>query len=148
MKKPLRGLALLVLALVVAIQLFPADRANSPARAEILAPPAVLEVLQRSCYDCHTGQTRWPWYSRVAPVSWYVARHVHEAREHLNLTEWPVIDPQAQLYYLTEMKEEVLEGEMPLDSYLLLHSDARLSDADRDLLVGWIDREIALLSEL
>lgn len=148
MNKILTRCGLAFLLLLFAVQYIPIDRSNPPSKIEISAPAAVSAVLERSCYDCHSNRTQWPWYSRVAPVSWFVTRHVRQARENLNLTEWPILDFEAQQYFLGEMKEQIEQERMPLDSYLLLHRDARLSDSDRALLLGWIEEEVALLSGL
>jgi hypothetical protein len=131
---------------LLAIQLIPVDRSNPPAKLEIPAPAEVKTLLERSCYDCHSNRTRWPWYSYVAPASWFVADHVHDGREDLNLTEWPLLDNEAQQFYLGEMKKMIEGGEMPLRSYLLLHRGARLSDDERRTLLTWIDEEVLLLA--
>mgnify|MGYP001824452618 CR=1 FL=1 len=147
MKKLLTRIGLLIAAALLLIQLIPVDRTNPPAKVEIPVPAEVHEVLTRSCYDCHSNQTHWPWYSRVAPASWFVAKHVREGRENLNLTEWPLMDSEAQLYFLGEMKVQIEQKNMPLDSYLLLHWNARLSDPQRALLLAWVDEEVGLLSD-
>jgi hypothetical protein len=147
MKRLLTRIALSVLVLLLAAQLVPIERTNPPAKLEIPAPAEVGRVLERSCYDCHSNRTQWPWYSYVAPASWFVIRHVRDARENLNLTEWPLMDIEGQLFFLGEMKKQIAADKMPLDSYLLLHWGARLSDTDRSLLLAWIDEEIGLLSE-
>jgi hypothetical protein len=139
-----RAVGILFVLLVLA-QLVPVDRSNPPALIEIAAPPEVMALLERSCYDCHSNRTSWPWYAFVAPVSWWVVDHVHEARGDLNLTEWPGMDFEQQQFYLGEMKEKIKSQEMPLPSYLLVHRDARLSAAERSQLVEWIDAEVALL---
>jgi len=147
MKKLLTRSAFVAVILLLAIQLVPADRANPPAKLEIPATAEVRAVLERSCYDCHSNHTRWPWYSYVAPASWFVIGHVRDAREDLNLTEWPLMDTEGQLFFLGEMRKQIEEKNMPLKSYILLHWGARLSDADRDLLLAWVDEEIGLLSD-
>ena len=147
MRKILIRTAVAVLALLLGIQFVPVERSNSVVQAEILAPPEIREILERSCYDCHSNTTRWPWYSRVAPVSWFVAKHVRKGREELNLTEWPLFDDDAQRYLLGEMKSEVKMGEMPLESYLLVHRNAVLDSDTRLELITWLDREVLLLSD-
>ena len=146
MRKLLTRTALAVVAIFLIAQWIPVDRSNPPTKVEIPAPAAVHEMLQRSCYDCHSNRTQWPWYSRVAPVSWFVAKHVREGRENLNLTEWPLMEVEAQLFFLGEMKEQIEAANMPLDSYLIVHWDARLSAAERAMVLDWIDEEVGLLS--
>jgi hypothetical protein len=125
------------LAVVFAIQFVPVKQENPATRAGFEAPVRVKEILQRSCYDCHSNQTRWPWYSRVAPVSWIVAWDVSEAREEMNFSEWGRLGPERQVEMMAEIWEEVEEGEMPLWYYLPAHPDARLSSGDREILRAW-----------
>jgi len=141
MKKVLKlGLAVLATLFLLA-QFVPVDRANPPVETEIDAPPEVLALLGRSCYDCHSHQTRWPWYSRVAPVSWLVVRDVEEGREHLNFSTWNRYSPKERSHKIEEIWEEVEKGEMPLWFYLPLHPEARLSDGDLATLRPWSEAE-------
>lgn len=135
--KKLRWILGSLAALLLAIQLVPVERTNPPVEAEVDAPPAVLAVLQRACYDCHSNQTVWPWYSRVAPVSWLVASDVAEGREHVNFTTWNRLDPEQRADAIHDVGEEVSEGEMPLWYYLPLHPSARLSEAERSSIRQW-----------
>lgn len=131
-------IGLIVTAVVaLGIQLVPVERTNPPETAPLQAPPDVMRVLDRSCADCHSNRTVWPWYSHVAPVSWLVASDVAEAREHVNLSTWGALDPKRQDHHREEMWEEVEDGEMPLWTYRLMHPAARLSDADRAVLRRW-----------
>ena len=127
--------------LLVVAQFVPVDRSNPPVTAEIDAPADVKEILQGSCYDCHSNATTWPWYSRVAPFSWLVAYDVAEAREHLNFSEWDQLSTEDQLEAIEEVWEEVEEGEMPLWFYLPLHPEARLSATDLEVLKRWATSE-------
>lgn len=115
-------------------QLVPVDRTNPPVEEEIPAPPELHAVLRRVCYDCHSHETRWPWYSRVAPVSWLVARDVRHARKHMNFSTWNAYDAKERGENLDEAVEEVEEGNMPLPSYRFLHRDAELSETEVALL--------------
>ena len=140
MTKVFRFLRWLLLGIVLALivmQFVPVERSNPPVEAEVPAPANVRAVLKRSCYDCHSNETRWPWYSHVAPVSWLVAHDVHEARKHLNFSTWNRYDPKRQAKKLNEAWEEVDEGEMPLWYYLAVHRDAVLSAEDKALLREW-----------
>ena len=122
---------------LIAIQFVPVDRSNPPVAADFDGPTDVATVLRASCYDCHSHETTWPWYSRVAPVSWLVAHDVEEARDHLNFSLWGSYDPKRQERLAEEIWEEVNDGEMPLPAYLLAHSDARLTDADKATIRDW-----------
>jgi hypothetical protein len=118
-------------------QLVPVERTNPGVESEIPAPDSVREILRRSCYDCHSHETRWPWYSRVAPLSWLIRRDVTHAQEHLNFSTWNRYDPDEQREHFEEIAEEIEESAMPLWYYLPLHPEARLSDPDRAALIAW-----------
>ena len=127
-----------VLALVfLGTQLVPIERNNPPVETEVPASEEVRSVLRRACYDCHSNETQWPWYSRVAPISWLVAHDVREGREKLNFSTWNRLSTKKQLEALHESWEEVEEGEMPPWFYLPPHPDARLSPQDRSVLRAW-----------
>jgi hypothetical protein len=125
--------------LLVAIQFVPVSRTNPPVESEPATSPDVEAILRRSCYDCHSHETRWPWYSRIAPVSWLVAHDVNEAREELNFSMWNVLPPAEQRHKLKETWEEVEKRHMPLPIYLLLHPDARVSRGGVATLKAWAE---------
>lgn len=138
------GAGVVVAAFALA-QLLPVERANPPVESEVPATPEARALLVRACFDCHSNQVVWPWYSRVAPVSWLVAKDVREGRDELNFSTWTRYDANKQRKLLKESLKEVDEGEMPLFAYLLAHPDARLAAADRDLLERWVDERLAAL---
>jgi len=121
----------------LASQLVPIDRENPPVETEIPAPPEVRQVLERACYDCHSNESKWPWYGYVAPASWLVAYDIEEAREHMNFSTWNRYDREEQLDLVEEVWEEVEEGEMPPFFYTPLHSHANLDANDRAVLRAW-----------
>jgi hypothetical protein len=123
---------------VAALQLVPVDRANPPVASDLPAPAPVAEILRRSCYDCHSHETRWPWYAWVAPASWKVAYDVGEARAELNFSTWRSYRPDKRARLLEDVLEEIEEGSMPPRSYALLHPDAPLSAEERETLRAWI----------
>lgn len=104
-------------------------------------PADVLATLKQGCYDCHSNTTVWPWYTNVSPVSWLVANHVSEGRLKLNFSQWHTLPAKRRIKKLEEIQQLVTKGEMPLASYLLLHSEARLSDADKQLVSTWATTE-------
>ena len=112
---------------------------NPPVTAEVQAPDDVKAVLHRACWDCHSNQTVWPWYSRVAPVSFLVYRDVVEGRKHLNFSEWDKLNDKRRAHKQKEVGEQVQEGEMPPWFYTPMHPDAKLSDADKALLEKWAE---------
>src|SRR5262249_10301376 len=138
-----------VLALV--IQLFRPARTNpsfDPAgtlQARTHLTPEVAAVLDRACLDCHSNQTRWPWYSEVVPVSWFVANHVAQGRRHMNFSVWSE-KPKVQAHDLAGMCEQVKRGDMPLASYTLIHRSSKLSSQDVRLICDWTKAEREQLS--
>lgn len=141
-RKLLWALASLALLLVL-VQLIPVAHENPPVTADLAAPAEVRAVVRTSCYGCHSNETVWPWYSRVAPASWLVAYDVREGRAELNFSEWESQPSPRRQRKLEEMREEVGEGAMPPWIYLLAHPEARLAPEGRAALFGWIDASLA-----
>ena len=132
-----RRAAAAAIAVAALIQLVPVRRDNPPVRSEVEAPRQVKAILERSCYDCHSHRTRWPWYSHVAPVSWLVARDVHEGRDEVNFSDWPAFDFEKQDDLFKHIAKQVERKKMPLPIYLTMHPGARLSDEERRVVVDW-----------
>jgi hypothetical protein len=124
----------------VGAQFVPVARTNPPAGAVIVAPGPVQAILTRSCFDCHSNGTRWPWYSHVAPMSWLVTDHVHDGRSNVNFSFWGDLSAEDRRAKAKKVVEEVGAGAMPIRPYLLLHHDARLSPEDRRTLKDWFSR--------
>jgi cytochrome c len=116
-------------------------RSTSSQGSVILAgsnvPEEVQTVLAHKCGDCHSNNTRWPAYSRIAPSSWLVEHDVHEGREHMNLSNWEQYAIDSRIDLLSKISTQLRQGKMPLKQYLLLHPEARLSESERKLIVDW-----------
>ncbi len=131
------------LAVFLLIQLIPVRRDNPaavPAQdfIQVEQPPdEIAQQIRRSCYDCHSYNTQWPWYSYVAPVSWLVANHVHEGREKVNFSTWGALSPRKKEHAIEEIIEYLDNEKMPLYSYTLIHRDARLDDQKRSALIAY-----------
>jgi heme-binding protein len=128
-----------VAAALAAAQFVPAKRTNPPAQSSLVASPPIMTTLRRACYDCHSNETRWPWYSRVAPVSWLIVRDVNLGRKEINFSEWASYYPRTRRRKLEWIGRALHEEEMPPWSYRLMHPGARLTDADRAALVHWTE---------
>ena len=136
-KKVLVITGLSIVGVLLAAQLVPygRDHSNPSVTAEPQwSAPGTRALADRACFDCHSNQTRWPWYSNVAPVSWLVQADVDEGRRVLNFSEWTRGYEEAQ-----ESGETVRNREMPPRSYLMLHPEAKLSDAEREQLASGLD---------
>jgi len=127
----------------IAIQFVPVSRTNPPVQGDFRGSTEVVSVLRRACYDCHSNQTVWPWYSRVAPVSWVIAHDVNEGRAELNFSTWDQLSTEKQAKAMKESWKEVAEGEMPTWYYVVLHPEARLSANDQSVLQAWSDSPAA-----
>lgn len=137
---PLQGAAAAI-AVAALIQLVPVKRDNPPDKTEVPAPAEVKAVLKRACYDCHSNHTQWPWYSHVAPVSWLVARDVHNGRHEVNFTDWPFFDQDDQDHIFEHTAKQMEKRAMPLPMYLLMHPKARLTEDERRMLISWAKGE-------
>ena len=124
----------------------PASDATQSIESRLQVTPQVAAILDRSCNDCHSNKTRWPWYSNVAPVSWFVIGHVNEGRENINLSEFGKYTPRDVDSLLRQMCREVKAGVMPLSSYTPLHPGSKLSAEDVKTLCDWTDAERARLA--
>ena len=155
MKKLFRALrwvlAVLICGLVIA-QFFgpaktnPAIDPSQSIESKLQVTPAVAPILDRSCNDCHSNKTRWPWYSNVAPVSWFVIDHVNEGRENINFSEWGKYTQRDADVLLRQMCREVRAGVMPLSSYTPLHPGSKLSAEDIKTFCDWTDAERARIA--
>lgn len=139
MKRWLVRIAWFLLGILVVIQFVPVDRDNPLVTNPIAAPANVQAILKRSCWDCHSNETIWPWYARVAPASWLVAHDVKEGRRHMNLSTWGDSSPAKRRSKAGEMSDEVEADAMPPFPYTLLHRDARLSPEDKKVLTAWAE---------
>ena len=155
MKRLFRVLRWVVIVLVVGLiiaQFFGPAKTNPPGDAaqaiesRLQVTPPVAAILDRSCIDCHSNKTRWPWYSNVAPVSWFVISHVNEGRQNLNLSEWGRYTPSDAEGLFKQICKQVKVGAMPLSSYTPLHPGSRLSAEDVTTLCAWTDAERARIA--
>jgi hypothetical protein len=131
-------LAVVAGAVLLGIQLVPVKRTNPPVERTVTAPPEVLSILKRACFDCHSHETVWAApQSFVAPVSWLVAWDVAEGREELNFSRWDAMTTKDLAKIARKLPEEVGEGAMPPAIYRLAHPEARLTDGEKATLAAW-----------
>ena len=137
-----RRLAIGILGLIVIIQLFPAWRWQTnpaPVAQPRWDSPQTQALAQRACFDCHSNQTSWRWYTYVAPVSWLTAHDVEEGRGELNFSEWGM-GRRSPAKLAREIEEQINEGEMPPTTYTAVHPSARLTDAEKATLIAGIKK--------
>lgn len=142
-KKALKWIFISLAIALVAIQFYrPARNENPTTTANDIAiayqtPQEVTQVLHKACYDCHSNNTKYPWYNNIQPVAMWLADHVKEGKEELNFSEFGSFTTKRKLKKLKEIVEEVEESEMPLESYTWIHNEAKLTAAERQLIVEW-----------
>ena len=132
-----RIIIILVVLALIGIQFIEVDRSNPPVTGDLQASVEVKNILKTACYDCHSNETKWPWYSKVAPVSFLISNHVIEGREHLNFSSWGTMYIQKQKEYKKEIWEEIEKDEMPISNYTWLHPNANLTLDQRRLIKNW-----------
>lgn len=145
MKKILKIPLLAVIAFLVIIQFFPPEKND-----QIVDPTddivfhldmssTVKRDIVNACYDCHSNRTRYPFYNRIAPVSWILASHIRQGKEKLNFSEWGNYGRRAQISLLTAICDEIVSGDMPLKAYVMMHSKAVLNEKQVDEICEWAD---------
>ncbi|HEX2866764.1 MAG TPA: heme-binding domain-containing protein [Ignavibacteriales bacterium] len=129
-----------IVILIVVIQFVPVKKDDPPVATHIKWDSPRTEALARgACYDCHSNETQWPYYSHIAPVSWFLSDHVHEGRRHLNFSQWNY-PRDREIKKARGMIRQIREGEMPLDSYTWMHPPARLTDQQKQELIAGIEK--------
>ena len=147
MKKVLKVLVIVIVVGFLVMQLFRIDKTAPPVveaetlESAVTVPDNIRSILERSCNDCHSNKTRYPWYSNVAPMSWFLASHIDDGRRQLNFSIFNTYTATKKVKRLEDICDQVESKEMPLDSYLWIHWDAVLSDGDVKVLCDWANRE-------
>ncbi len=125
---------------ILLLQFIPINRENIPHKNELNAPKEVIDILQRSCYDCHSTVSKWPWYSYVFPVSLIVAHHIEEGREELNFSHFEDLTNTKKLARWESILEEIEEKEMPPGYYTFFHKGTQLSEEEIQILKSWKEK--------
>jgi hypothetical protein len=140
----LKKTAILIILLLFAIQLISVDKINPPIdnTLTLKAPQEVINILKHSCYDCHSDETKWPYYSDIAPISFFVVSHVNNGRKAMNFSLWYKMDKEIKIQRLKSAVETVNNGRMALPSYLYAHKEAELSKDKKTILTTWFKKEL------
>lgn len=138
----------LLVALVI-IQFFKIDTSNPPINKgmDFLSikntPPELAQLIKTSCYDCHSNESKYPWYAKVQPTAWILEDHIKEGRTELNFSTFATYEPKRQIHKLEESAEQIEQGDMPLETYILLHPAAKLTDTQKKSLFKYF-RQVAM----
>ena len=142
--KVVKKIALVLLVAFVGIQFIPTERNQSdsvPSTDFMLVnnvPENIQKKLQVSCYDCHSNNTQYPWYNKIQPAAWFLEDHIKEGKAELNFNEWDSLSSRRKSSKLRSIIKQIESGEMPLDSYTLIHKDAKFSEAEKQELIQWM----------
>ncbi len=154
MKKiPFNKIVIGLLILLVVIQFIPTTKNSGEAMGEndiahlVNVPADVQEILNVSCNDCHSNHTNYPWYSKIQPIGFWLDEHVEDGKTHLNFSEYATYKKKRQLHKLDEIAEMVEEHEMPLSSYTLIHTNAKLTAEQQSRLITWAKETKKLLAD-
>lgn len=137
-----RALVILLAGLIVIQFIHPQKNISNTVTAEDFntiypIPDSVQKILQKACYDCHSNNTRYPWYNNIQPVAWWLNDHINEGKRELNFSEFGKRPLDKRARKLKKLAKEVQEGGMPLDSYTWIHKDAVLTEAEKTMLINW-----------
>lgn len=142
LKKP-KIILMILLGILLIMQLFQTSKNDGSAFGEndimhaVNVPEEVKNILVTSCYDCHSDFTNHMWYEKIQPIGWWIHHHIDEGKSHLNFSQFKTYKDKRKAHKLEELGEMVSEGEMPMASYTLIHSEAKLTEAEKKLLIDW-----------
>lgn len=143
-KSSIKNAAVAVALALIILQFFGTEKNNSTSPSENAinkhyhVPPKIQGLLKTSCYDCHSNNTAYPWYSNIQPIKWWLASHINDGKRHLNFDEFNTYPAKKKLHKLDEVIETINNNEMPLSSYTLIHGNAKLSDMDKKEIEAWV----------
>lgn len=139
----MKKILLILLFAFVMIQFFPIDKINPPVNRGMdfltvkNTPQPLAGKIRSACYDCHSNETVYPWYSNIQPAAWFLKSHIEDGRKHLNFSTFATYEPKRQAHKLEESVEMLEKGEMPLESYTLMHDKAKLTAAERTAMISY-----------
>lgn len=143
--KRYKAILIVLLVVLIVIQFFRPTKnlSNTQSSNDIAVvynePDNVHTILNKACNDCHSNNTRYPWYNNIQPVAWWLNNHIQEGKGELNFNEFGTYSLRKQYHKLEEMADQVKKGEMPMGSYTLIHTDARLTDKEKATLTDWVN---------
>lgn len=153
----MKKILVILLVAVVLIQFFPIDK-NNPAPTPGMdflkiknTPESTATLIRNGCYDCHSNESKYPWYSNVQPIAWFLKDHIDQGRKELNFSTFATYEPKRQAHKLFEAVEMIEKGEMPLDSYILAHPEAKYTEAQKQEVIQYLksmEKEIRVMNDL
>lgn len=139
----MKYLLVIIAVIVIFIQFFRIDKNNPEPTPQMdflnikNTPEGTAVLIRNGCYDCHSNESKYPWYSNVQPIAWFLKNHIDDGRKHLNFSTFATLEPKRQAHKLDECVEMLENGEMPLDSYVIGHPEAKFSEAQKQELIKY-----------
>lgn len=153
----MKKLLIVIIVVFLLIQFFPIDKNNPVATPQLDflkikdTPETTAAIIRNSCYDCHSNESKYPWYSNVQPFGWFLANHISEGRKELNFSTFATYDKKRQAHKLDEAVEMIEKGEMPMDSYTIAHKEAQLTAGQKEELIKYfkmVAQDIRIMNNL
>lgn len=153
----MKKILIIIIVAFVLIQFFPIDKNNPIATPQMdflkikNTPEKTATLIRNACYDCHSNESKFPWYANIQPVGWFLADHIKEGRKELNFSTFATYDKKRQAKKLKEAAEQLEKNEMPLDSYVILHPEAKLTAADKKEMIDYfkfMESDTRILNDL
>ncbi len=144
--KKLKKIVLFLLIVFVGIQFIPTKRNESSEVLEtdfsktFTVPANIQNTFEKSCYDCHSNNTNYPWYNKIQPISWLLENHIKEGKKEFNFSEFGSYSKRKQKNKLKSLVSQIKDKKMPMQSYTIIHKDAKLSNADKEQIIVWINK--------
>lgn len=151
-KSWMKRLFLALLIIFIALQFFQSDKDNNDVFSAhnittvVPVPDSVMDLLKSACYDCHSNNTNYPWYTNIQPVGWWLKGHIKEGKQHLNFDAFAQYEKKKMLDKLKDIKKSQVQGWMPISSYTWIHKNAILNEAQKKLIIDWTDSATAIIS--
>lgn len=146
-------IGILIVVIVVLLQFFPVQKPEVIVEnpndfiLNTSVPKDISTKLKAACYDCHSNESKIPWYGKVAPSKWLVFKHINEGRNELNFSNWNTFNTDDKAEILDDISTVLMDGEMPLKNYTLLHSEAKLTEEEKETIINWTDELLETLYE-
>ena len=153
----MKKVLIIIIVAFILIQFFPINKNNSIATPQLdflkikNTPESTANLIRNACYDCHSNESKYPWYSNVQPLGWFLENHIKEGRKELNFSTFATYQKKKQVKKLEEAVEMIEHSEMPLDSYIIAHSEAKLTVAEQKELIDYfklVSKDVRIMNDL
>ena len=148
-----KKIGIFIIVIIVLLQFFPVQKPEvvfenpNDFIVNVSVPENISTKLKAACYDCHSNESKFPWYAQVAPSKWMVFKHINEGRNELNFSNWNILNKDDKVEILDDISTVLMDDEMPLKNYILLHPEAKLTEDEKEIIINWTDELLETLYE-